>query len=130
MNFVAVDSSDNIIVGSSSGTWPAAQYSIGKYDKDGNVLFNRQYQKYTKQYLGGIAVDSSDNIILTGCTYGPTYPNMTWTIKVDGENGDVLAENYLHPSRGIDLVTVDSENNIILIETVWVNNSNLILRKC
>ena len=131
---VAVDSNDNIIGGIFFDELFDFQYKIVKYDKDGNELFTRTYQKYGNSPLQDIAIDLQDNIVLTGyATDGEpgSYPTETWTIKVDGETGDILAENILTSGDHFHaLVSVDSEDNIILVGTMWDNKNNLVIRKC
>jgi len=117
---VEIDSSNNIIAGvtHTSGAYGEDEgYKVAKYDTNGNMIYANIYNKLNYGRLKDLSIDSNDNIIMTGYIREiafPPWPSEIWTIKVDGETGEILAES--NQSEGY-LITVDSEDNIILIGT-------------
>lgn len=109
---LALDSDDNVIV---TGTSYCADkknrnYYTIKYDKNGEVLWEKYYDVGLRDVSYDVAVDSNDNVIVTGTTSGKFF-----TIKYD-KKGNLLWTDS--PSRGNDdeayAVAVDSEDNIII----------------
>jgi uncharacterized delta-60 repeat protein len=113
---VAVDSKDNIIVTgfshNATGNGMDNYYTI-KYDKDGNEIWNKSYADGQTDQAGDVAVDSQDNIIVTGCSrnLGVHY----LTIKYD-QNGTEIWNQTYHDCAISEAfgVAVDSENNVIV----------------
>ena len=64
---VAVDSNDNVLVGGMVASFMGQGYAIIRYDGFGNKLSVHRYNRATQP--NAIAVDSSDNIVLTGQSY-------------------------------------------------------------
>ncbi len=121
---VAVDSQDNIIVAGAvndTGLLQGYDYCLVKYDTDGTKLWDKKYDRKMYDTPLGVAVDSMDNIIVTGMSGRIEFtPQFTidldfWTIKCDS-NGNKLYEEDYHVSD-IDTpfgVAVDSQDNIII----------------
>ena len=117
-----VDSSNNVIVaGYTSSFSGGGDYLIIKYDENGTLLWNNTVGgDGTRDYAWAVAVDSADNIIVTGDTksYGAS-PGSTldvWTLKYDAD-GNLLwnttaggADNEV----GLD-ICVDSSDNIYVV---------------
>jgi len=84
---VATDSKNNIIIiGKAYYNW--GDYITLKYDPNGNLLWMRTYDGAWEDYAQDVAVDGSDNIIVTGYSNGDM--NWDWcTIKYSPE-GDIL----------------------------------------
>ncbi|MCD6473926.1 MAG: PKD domain-containing protein [Thermoplasmata archaeon] len=138
---VAIDSEGNIYVGgitegktsvpippSLSGL--LTDYIILKYDKNGNLLWHKEYDNHFADLLRDIAIDSNGNVYATGVTIqvdlqGGTPTNLNfWTIKVNGLTGNIIAEDEYDRGgtdaafgldvKGSDVVVVGGteENNV------------------
>lgn len=114
---VAVDSSDNIIIGgfTTSDGVAGADVLIAKFDSSGTLQWDRTLGDSSNDYVTGVAIDSSDNIIIAG--YG--YFGAQW-------NGIVAKYNssgVIQWQKGISSPTscymrgcaVDSSDNIIVV---------------
>jgi len=126
---VAVDSAGNIFV--TGGTWEnldgnesagESDIFLTKFDNDGNKLWTRQFGTFYEDYGRSIVIDGSDNIFITGYTYGffegnehadesdvflakfDNDGNKLWTKKWQGTDG--WDEAYS--------VAVDNEGNIFI----------------
>ncbi|NMC76056.1 MAG: hypothetical protein GYA60_01980, partial [Candidatus Methanofastidiosa archaeon] len=109
---VAIDSENNVIVtGSSYNNEKSTRdfYTI-KYDKNGKIIWEKRFDVATRDTSYDVAVDSKDNVIVTGTVSGKFF-----TIKYD-KKGKILWTDS--PSRGNDDeaygVAVDSEDNVII----------------
>jgi uncharacterized delta-60 repeat protein len=111
---VVIDSRNNIVV---VGT---AYYNLGdyitlKYDSSGNLLWIRSYNGGWEDYAQDVAVDDSDNVIVTG--YSDSGINWDWcTIKYTPDGNalwikryDATIDDWAHG------VSVDKEENIIVV---------------
>ena len=80
---VAVDSEDNVIVtGYTTNETGNTNYYTIKYDKDGNEIWSKSYDGGNNDEAYSVAVDSEDNIIVTGYSSdGSTYNY--YTIKYE-----------------------------------------------
>jgi outer membrane protein assembly factor BamB len=112
-NDVAADSEDNIIV---VGWTQNLDYFIVKYGEYGE-LWRKTYDRGSVDYAYGVAVDSGDNIVVTG--QSKFMENLAWyfgylTLKYD-PSGNLLWEksfdNMEYESLAND-VTVDQRDNI------------------
>ena len=105
-NGVATDISENVIVtGYSDGDY----YTI-KYDKDGNVLWNRTYDNNVAH---GVATDASENVIVTGSDYDGSFNY--YTIKYDKDGNVLWSRSY--DSGYYDIaegVATDASENVIV----------------
>lgn len=113
-NGVAVDSRDNIIVTgyTSIATGNANCYTI-KYDKNGNQLWSRIYDGGKDDQAYDVAVDSQDNVIITGYTTS-TDPDLL-TIKYDSNGNQLWIKTWDSGCTdwgwGVD---IDSQDNVIV----------------
>jgi uncharacterized delta-60 repeat protein len=121
-NGVAVDSHNNVIVTGKSdnaaGSETFEDYLTIKYDENGTVLWMKNYTGTRGDEAQGVAVDSHNNVIVTGYSENVAGPGgfNYLTIKYD-ENGTVLWTKYYTSSTGVDMahgVAIDSLNNIIV----------------
>jgi uncharacterized delta-60 repeat protein len=115
---VAVDSSNNIIVtGVSTLSGLAYDYLTVKYDANGNLLWNRTAAGASgkRDYAEDVAVDSNDNVIITGETELSTNFYDVWTLEYDS-NGNHMWNRTIGGSYNDYAydVAVDSDGNIIL----------------
>jgi len=117
---VTVDSQDNIIVTGISGRIEFNPVNINldfwtiKCDTNGNMLYEDSYDISEVDTSQGIAVDSQDNIIVSGLlnsSEGMAY----YTIKYSSTLSKIWEKSF---SNGVEDagsgVAVDSENNIIV----------------
>jgi hypothetical protein len=124
---VAVDSNDNIIVaGAKYRLLHLCDYCIVKYDENLNRIWTRTYSYHGRilNVLMDIAIDSSDNVIVTGMTdiwiklpsSEYKYKCDYWTLKLRGSGGRKIWDK-IYDGGDIDSafgVAVDSEDNIIV----------------
>ena len=67
---VAVDSQNNVIVtGHSYNAGTVDDYLTIKYDSNGNVQWMKSYTGTSYDWAFGVAVDSQNNVIVTGVSY-------------------------------------------------------------
>ncbi|HQC60319.1 MAG TPA: SBBP repeat-containing protein [Bacteroidales bacterium] len=105
-----MDSYDNIIV---TGRANNNYYTI-KYDSNGNFVWAREYDGGSYDYGQGVAVDSKNNIIVTGKTDVPPNKGYNYyTIKYDSNGNEIWNARYnggsTNRARGI---AVDSYDNV------------------
>lgn len=114
---VAVDSKNSIIItGKAYYNW--GDYITIKYDSSGNLLWLRTYDGRWEDYAQDVAVDDSDNVIVTG--YSDSGINWDWcTIKysTDGDTLWVRRYDVSLTDRAFG-VTTDSEGNVIVVGEV------------
>lgn len=123
---VAVDSNDNVIVtgvselgGINDGY---RDYYTIKYDADGNQLWAVSYGEgnMDDDWVQGVAVDSSDNVIVTGVSERGYS-----TIKYDANGTHLWTISYHGDETGFaqaNGVTVDSYDNVIVTGAVCDEN--------
>ena len=110
---VTVDNANNIIVtGYSVMPGPNCDYFTVKYDPDGAILWQDVVDNRIYDYAFGVAVDNSDNIIVTGHSGDPYADYDYFTVKYD-PNGTILWQDTLVGDVAYD-VAVDNSNSIIV----------------
>jgi hypothetical protein len=116
---VAVDGSNNVIVtGSSIGTGGNYDYATIMYSSAGIPIWtNRFGLENGPDRAWAVAVDHSNNVIVTGSSYGGrSSPDYT-TIKYSSAGVPLWTNRYNGPSNGGDYafaVAVDAGNNVIV----------------
>lgn len=115
---VAVDSSDYILVlgESSVATAGFADFLIAKYSPDGALIWKNLLGGSSSDYGRGIAVDSLNNILVTGFTQSAGAGGFDLLLSKISPSGVVLWNNVLGGS-GTDeglAVAVDSSDNIVV----------------
>jgi uncharacterized delta-60 repeat protein len=124
---VAVDSEDNIIVtGTSQPYFTHASfwdYHTIKYDHNGKEIWSKTYENGYANWPMGLAVDSADNVIVTGYSSNGSTDYDYYTIIYDKDGNEIASATY---DSGYDDeamgVAVDSEANIIV--TGYSTNEN------
>jgi len=102
---VAVDSCDNIIVTGYSYLGTDNDFKTIKYDSSGNELWNKTYDSGGNDMaFGGVAVDSNDNIIITGSYQNIAYDN----------NGNELGNTSIPTNYYVESIAVDLNDRIII----------------
>lgn len=125
---VAVDSEDNVIVTgwSDDGTANGYNYYTVKYDKNGIEQWSKTYDCCNDFDMAfDVAVDSEDNVIVTGASLKWTYDY--YTIKYDKNGNEIWGRRYDAghgwPSADVAFeVAVDSEDSVIVAG--WSHNGN------
>jgi uncharacterized delta-60 repeat protein len=114
---VATDSKNNIIVtGTADDNW--GDYITLKYDPNGNLLWFRTYDGDWEDRGRDVAVDESDNIIVTGYSNGDM--NWDWcTIKYspDGDTLWIRRYDVALTDWAFGVVTDQDDNVIVVGET-------------
>lgn len=138
---VAADSEGNIVVAGASQRWhdyndngeqdPGelnGDYYTIKYDPAGNELWSRAYDGGHWDYAYGVAVDSGDNIVVTGAyekwqdynDNGEEDPGEVnydyWTMKYDAAGNELWGKTYdsEHGDDQAFAVAVDSQDNMVV----------------
>ena len=112
---VAVNSNDEIIVGGVSASPMVGQgFCIIKYDNDGNKI---SVNRYGGIQPNGIAIDSHDNIILTGQHQESDSDSSIWyTLKSDKNGNELWVRQYDSGNNDIaENVAIDAHDNIITV---------------
>ena len=131
---VAVDSEDNIIVTgyTKNGDGNTDYYTI-KYDQDGNEIWNKSYDGGNNDEAHGVAVDSEDNIIVTGHSYNASgnEKDNYYTIKYDRDGNEIWNQTYADGNLDWAMgVAVDSQGNIIVTgDSRWAGSSSYLTIK-
>ena len=116
-NCVVVASSGNIYVaGSESAGGSSANWRVIKYDSSGTIQWKRRTTyNNNSSYVSGIAIDSSENVYITGTTAGT--PNAALH-KLDSSGNFQWAVTFANVSGG--KVQVDSTGSYVYV--TGVNN--------
>ncbi|MDP1677342.1 MAG: SBBP repeat-containing protein [Bacteroidota bacterium] len=113
---VAIDSRGSIIITGfeNSTEYGFYNYVTVKYDSNGTLLWTRWYIGFGDDLAEGIAVDDSDNVVVTGKSEG----EMGWdwlTIKYSPGGDTVWTRRYdLSTDDKAHSVTIDKDGNIII----------------
>ncbi len=120
---MAVDASNSVIVtGYSIGSGSAEDYSTIKYSSAGVPLWTNRYNGpgNGSDYAYAVAVDGSNNVIVTGYSTGSGSSHDYATIKYSSAGVPLWTNRYNGPGNGGDGATalaVDGSNNVIV--TGW-----------
>ena len=115
---VAVDSSDNIIVCGSTQSDGAGSYDllVAKYNSSGVLQWDKTLGGTDAEFSRGVAVDSSDNIIVCGSTQSDGAGSYDLLVAKYNSSGTLIWDKTLG-GTGYDTgygVAVDSSDNIIV----------------
>jgi hypothetical protein len=120
---IAVDHSGNVFVtGSSIGSFNNQDYLTVKYSGAGVLLWTSRYdQAGAQDEANAIAVDSNNNVIVTGCSVGSdnNWRHYT-TIKYSGAGVPLWTNVYIGPVNLDDCalaIAVDVNDNVLV--TGW-----------
>jgi len=115
---VAVDGSNNVVVtGYSVGSGTSRDYATIQYSSAGVPLWTNRYDGPGNfdDFAKAIAVDGSNNVIVTGSAYGSQ--NDYATIKYSSAGVPLWTNRYNGPGNSFDeasTVAVDGANNVIV----------------
>ncbi|MGD0424773.1 MAG: SBBP repeat-containing protein [Candidatus Bathyarchaeia archaeon] len=95
---VTVDSVGNVyVVGSTESYGPQSQFVLLKYDPYGNLLYQKVWGGPQANYGTGVAVDSGDNVYMTGYTYSyGSTPGVASAVlvKYDPSGNQLFAQTW------------------------------------
>jgi CTP:phosphocholine cytidylyltransferase-like protein len=117
---VAVDSSNNVIVaGSSTGSGSGLDYATIQYSSAGVPLWTNRYNGpgNGNDFAIAVAVDGSNNVIVTGQSFDSGSGQDYATIKYSSAGMPLWTNRYNGPGNGDDeafAMAVDSSNNVIV----------------
>jgi hypothetical protein len=117
---VGVDGSNNIIVtGSSVSSGSAEDFATIKYSSTGAPLWTNLYNGpgNSHDYPSAVAVDGSNNVIVTGSSVGSGSAEDFATIKYSSVGVPLWTNRYNGPGNNSDYATavaVDGGNNVIV----------------
>jgi uncharacterized delta-60 repeat protein len=123
---LAVDGSNNVIVTGCSWSMNTDDYATIKYSSDGQPLWTNRYRMpigNNYDYAQAVAVDGSNDVIVTGYSYGSDHGYHYATIKYSSAGSPLWTNRYNGwtndngPGNPADLATAvvtDASNNIIV----------------
>jgi hypothetical protein len=117
---LAVDRSNNVIVtGYSAGSGSGDDYATIKYSSAGIALWTNRYNGPGNENDSpyAVAVDRSNNVVVTGVSIGSGSGYDYATIKYSSEGEPLWTNRYNGPGNGYDYafaVDVDGGNNVIV----------------
>lgn len=121
---VAVDSSGNsYVVGEGGGTPSGNPVLVIKFNSSGTVQWQRRFYDTTPATGKGIAVDSSQNVYVTGMWRNPSDNiNNLFVMKLDS-SGTIQWQRGFPPIEGVGnnegrAVSVDSASNVYVVSYV------------
>jgi hypothetical protein len=126
---VAVDSQDNVIVTGQCG-YPTGKYYTLWYDGDGNLLRVAIFgiPGYSDSEGKGVAVDSGDNVIVSGMSgvmVNREYQFIYRTVKYNKYGEELWVRDYGQPTSFPWRVAVDSHDNCVVTGSLNVaGNAN------
>jgi hypothetical protein len=127
---VAVDGSNNVIVtGWSSGSGSGYDYATIKYSSAGVPLWTNRYNGpgNSDDYARAVAVDASNNVIITGGSIGSASGRNYATIKYSSAGVPLWTNRYNGPGNyqdNTEAVAVDGNNDVI-VTGVSCSSTNL-----
>lgn len=112
---VAVDSQDNVIIAGYTDSFGAGNEDVWliKLNSSGFQLWNKTFGGTGRDYGYGVAVDSQDNIVITG-----SYNWRIWTIKTNSSGSQTWNKTLsLNSNTHGNDIAVDSFNNVVVTGT-------------
>jgi uncharacterized delta-60 repeat protein len=115
---IALDSDGNICVtGGSANIGSGADFTTIKYSPDGESLWVRRYNGTANgaDWANAIAVDSDNNVYVTGYSQDPTNDYDFVTVKYDADGNQQWVVRYDGPVHSYDegkAITVDYAGNV------------------
>lgn len=114
---IALDSFNNIYIAGQYGTVSSgSDICLLKYNNLGEYQWNKTWDSSSHEYGMGIALDSSDNIYVTGLKLNGSSPNYDATL-IKCNNAGTMIWNQTWGKDHLDVIVdiaIDSEDNIYL----------------
>ncbi len=129
-NAIAVDDSGNVYVaGWSYDSATNYDYATIRYYPNGDTAWVRKYNGpgNSEDIAGFIAVDGSDNVYVTGASYGSGTNNDYCTIKYDASGNELWVKRYNGPTNNHDVawgIAVDGSGNVYVTGYSWSSGTN------
>jgi len=121
----AADASNNVVVTASSyGGQSGDDYVTIKYSSEGTPLWTNRYNGLANRddLASAVAVDASNNVIVTGSSWGGGSAWDGVTIKYSSEGTPLWTNRYNGPANANDFgrtIAVDGSNNVIVTGRSW-----------
>lgn len=115
---IALDGNGNVVVtGTSTGSWVYKDYCTVKYDPQGTELWAARYDGQSNwiDEAKAVAVDTDDNIIVTGHSYAQFLSYDYATVKYNSAGDQLWVQRYNGSSDGDDranAIALDADNNV------------------
>jgi uncharacterized delta-60 repeat protein len=116
---IATDSQGNVYVAGNSSTLETnLDYTIVKYDADGNLLWVNHYNGSGNgiDEVAALTVDSQGNVYVTGLSWGGSTNSHDYaTVKYDRDGNELWVARYNGPSNLFDraiALAVDGQGNV------------------
>jgi hypothetical protein len=124
---LALDASGNVVVSGPSygGDTSSDDWLTIKYSSAGTPLWTNRYHGpgSGRSWPGGVAVDASGNVYVTGSAdFGPSWNVNSTTIKYSSSGVPLWTNWYDGPAHGLDgtgPITVDVSENVIVTGNSW-----------
>lgn len=117
-NAIAIDRANHIYVaGISDATYTGGDYTVVKYTKDGETLWTSRFQCAPNSYNEptAIAVDTAENVFLTGYGYASSRNADCFTVKFDKNGAEQWRSKYGNSAESTDVATsiaLDAAGNV------------------
>jgi uncharacterized delta-60 repeat protein len=125
---MAADSGGNVIVAGYSWSGTNFDYATIKYSAAGVALWTNRYNGAgdSDDYANALAVDSSDNVLVSGSSIGGGVGYDFATIKYSGAGVPLWTNRYNGAANGDDYanaIAVDGSGNVFVIGSAKVNTN-------
>ena len=116
---VAIDSSDNIIISGYTASQGAGGNDavVAKYNSSGTIQWQRRLGGSSNDYFYGVAIDSSDDIILSGQTFSQGLGSGEGLLVKYNSSGTIQWQKRLGGTANdfFYSVALDSQDNIFVV---------------
>jgi hypothetical protein len=99
-------------------------YLTVKYDQSGNQLWEQRYigPANWSDWASSMVADDSNNIYVTGCSFGDGTSGDIATVKYDSYGNQLWVQRYNGPGNGMDCgadIAMDKLNNVYVTGESW-----------
>jgi hypothetical protein len=125
---IALDSGGNVVVAGSSWSGTSSGYATIKYSGAGVALWTNRYNGpgNSNDYANGLAVDSNDNVFVTGSSIGSGVGYDYATIKYSNAGVPLWTNRYNGPGNSNDYanaLAVDASGNVFVTGSATINTN-------
>ena len=107
-NAIAIDRANHIYVaGISDATYTGGDFTLVKYTEDGETLWTSRFECAPNSYneATAIAVDTAENVFLTGYGYSSARNADCFTVKFDRNGAEQWRSKYGNAAESTDVAT-------------------------
>ncbi len=127
---IAADSGGNVIVAGYSWSGTNFDYATIKYSSAGAALWTNRYNGpgNSDDYANALALDTNDNVFVSGSSTGAGVGYDYATIKYSGAGVPLWTNRYNGPGNSDDYanaLAVDASGNVFVTGSARVNSSNV-----